>query len=117
MLFRSSNINTQAQLGGQQQQQVQNVLNQQYADFQEQKQDPFQKLAFQSNILRGVPLSQGAQTVYQQPPSTFSQVAGAGLSLAALGNIFGGGKAKGGSIKEKKGRPAGLSALVLSKMG
>ena len=112
-----SNINTQAQLGGQQQQQVQNVLNQQYADFQEQKQDPFQKLAFQSNILRGVPLSQGAQTVYQQPPSTFSQVAGAGLSLASLGNLFGGGKAKGGSIKEKKGRPAGLSALVLSKMG
>jgi hypothetical protein len=114
-----SNINTQAQLGAQQQQQAQNILNQQYADFQEQKQLPFQQLAFQSNILRGVPLSQGAQTVYQQPPSTGSQVAGAGLALAGLSNLFGGTTkaAKGGSIKEKKGKPAGLPALVLSKMG
>ena len=113
-----SSINTQAQLGGQQQQQAQNVLNQQYQDFITQKQEPFQQLAFQSNILRGVPLGQGTQTVYQAPPSTFSQVAGAGLSLAALGNLFGGkGNAKGGSIKEKKGKSAGLPALVLSKMG
>jgi len=113
-----SNINTQAQLGGQQQQQTQNILDQKYQDFIEQKQEPFQQLAFQSNILRGVPLSQGAQTVYQAPPSAFSQVAGAGLSLAALGNLFGGpAKAKGGSIKEKKGKSAGLPALVLSKMG
>jgi hypothetical protein len=72
-----------------------------------------------SNTLRGVPLSQGAQTVYQAPPSAFSQVAGAGLSLAALGNIFGNPTktAKGGVIKEKKRKPAGLPALVLSKMG
>ena len=113
-----SNINTQAQLGGQQQQQVQNILNQQYQDFLTQQQYPFQQLSYMSNMLRGVPLSQGAQTVYQQPPSMLSQVAGAGLSLASLGNLFGGtNKAKGGSIKEKKGGPAGLSALVLSKMG
>jgi hypothetical protein len=112
-----SNINTKAQLGAQQQQQVQNILDQKYQDFQAQKQEPFQQLSYMSNMLRGVPLSQGAQTVYQAPPSAFSQVAGAGLSLAALGNLFGGGKAKGGSIKEKKGKPAGLSALVLSKMG
>ena len=114
-----SNINTQAQLGAQQQQQAQNILDQKYQDFITQKQEPFQQLAFQSNILRGVPLSQGAQTVYQAPPSTFSQVAGAGLSLAALGNIFGNptNRAAGGSIKENMGRPSGLSALVLSKMG
>ena len=113
-----SNINTQAQLGAQQQQQVQNILNQQQQDFIEEKQDPFQKLSYMSNTLRGVPLSQGAQTVYQAPPSAFSQVAGAGLSLAALGNLFGGkSNAKGGVIKEKKRKPAGLPALVLSKMG
>lgn len=113
-----SNINTQAQLGAQQQQQVQNILNQQQQDFIEEKQDPFQKLSFQSNMLRGVPLSQGAQTVYQQPPSMLSQVAGAGLTVAGLGNLFGGkSNAKGGVIKEKKRKPAGLPALVLSKMG
>lgn len=112
-----SNINTQAQLGAQQQQQVQNILDQKYGDFIAQKQEPFQQLSYMSNTLRGVPLSQGAQTVYQAPPSTFSQVAGAGLTVAGLSNLFGGGKAKGGVIKEKKGKPAGLSALVLSKMG
>ena len=114
-----SNINTKAQLGAQQQQQVQNILDQKYQDFQAQKQEPFQQLSYMSNMLRGVPLSQGAQTVYQAPPSAFSQVAGAGLSLAALGNIFGNPTktAKGGVIKEKKRKPAGLSALVLSKMG
>ena len=113
-----SNINTKAQLGAQQQQQVQNILDQKYQDFQAQKQEPFQQLSYMSNMLRGVPLSQGAQTVYQAPPSAFSQVAGAGLSLASLGNLFGGtNKAKGGSIKEKKGKSAGLPALVLSKMG
>jgi hypothetical protein len=112
------NLSTQAQLGGQQQQQVQNILNQQYQDFLTQQQFPYQQLAYMSNTLRGVPLSQGAQSVYQQPPSTLSQVAGAGLSLAGLSNLFGGtSKAKGGSIKEKKGGAAGLPAIVLSKMG
>lgn len=112
------NLSTQAQLGGQQQQQVQNILNQQYQDFLTQQQFPYQQLSYMSNMLRGVPLSQGAQTVYQQPPSTLSQVAGAGLSLAGLSNLFGGtSKAKGGKIEEKKGKSAGLPALVLSKMG
>ena len=113
-----SNINTQAQLGGQQQQQAQNILDQKYQDFMAEKQEPFQQLSYMSNMLRGVPLSQGAQTVYQAPPSAFSQVAGAGLTLAGMSNLFGGKtNAKGGVIKEKKSRPAGLSALVLSKMG
>ena len=113
-----SNINTQAQLGGQQQQQAQNILDQKYQDFMAEKQEPFQQLSYMSNMLHGVPLSQGAQTVYQAPPSAFSQVAGAGLTLAGMSNLFGGKpNAKGGVIKEKKGRPAGLSALVLSKMG
>lgn len=113
-----SNINTQAQFGAQQQQQAQNILDQKYQDFQAQKQEPFQQLSYMSNMLRGVPLSQGAQTVYQAPPSAFSQVAGAGLTLAGMSNLFGGkSNAKGGVIKEKKRKPAGLPALVLSKMG
>jgi len=113
-----SNINTQAQLGGQQQQQAQNILDQKYQDFMAEKQEPFQQLSYMSNMLHGVPLSQGAQTVYQAPPSAFSQVAGAGLTLAGMSNLFGGKtNAKGGVIKEKKRKPAGLSALVLSKMG
>lgn len=112
------NLSTQAQLGGQQQQQAQNIINQQYQDFLTQQQFPYQQLSYMSNTLRGMPMSQGNQSVYQAPPSMLSQVAGAGLSLAGLSNLFGGtGKAKGGSIKEKKGGAAGLPAIVLSKMG
>lgn len=48
---------------------------------------PYKQLAFMSDILRGVPVSGGATTMYQAPPSLVGQVAGLGLGLGAL---FGG---------------------------
>ena len=106
-------IGLQGQMGGVQQQQQQNVLNQQYQDFLNQKQYPYQQLGFMSDTLRGLPLSQTSSATYTNP-SMLSQVAGVGLTGAAMANagLF---KAKGGSIKEKK-RPAGLAELALSKM-
>jgi hypothetical protein len=114
-----SNLNAQAQFGGQQQQQIQNILNQQYQDFLTQQQFPYQQASYMSNILRGVPLQQGTQSVYAAPPSLLSQVAGAGLTGYSLNNMFGTptAKAEGGEIREERRGPSGLSALVLSKMG
>ena len=114
-----SNLNAQAQFGGQQQQQIQNILNQQYQDFLTQQQFPYQQASYMSNILRGVPLQQGTQSVYSAPPSFLSQVAGAGLTGYSLNNLFGTPtpKAEGGEIREERRGPSGLSALVLSKMG
>jgi hypothetical protein len=114
-----SNINAQAQFGGQKQQQAQNVLNQKYQDFLTQQQFPYQQSSYMSNILRGVPLQQGTQSVYSAPPSFLSQVAGAGLTGYSLNNLFGTPtpKAEGGEIREERRGPSGLSALVLSKMG
>ena len=114
-----SNINAQAQFGGQKQQQAQNLLNQQYQDFLTQQQFPYQQSSYMSNILRGVPLQQGTQSVYSAPPSFLSQVAGAGLTGYSLNNLFGTPtpKAEGGEIREERRGPSGLSALVLSKMG
>jgi hypothetical protein len=110
-------LGIQNQMGGQQQQQQQNVLNQQYQDFLNQKQYPYQQVGFMSDMLRGLPLSQSTTAMYSNP-SMLSQVAGLGLTGAAMANskLFG---AKGGMPKDfekKQNRPAGLAELALSKM-
>jgi hypothetical protein len=101
-------LNMQNQFGGQQQQQVQNVMNNQYQDYLNQQNHPYQQLSFMSNLLRGLPMSNTTAQVYQAPPSPVSQVAGLGLTAAALT------KAKGGAIKEKKSD--GLAGLAMAKM-
>lgn len=68
--------------GAQQQALEQKRLEQQYADFAAQRQHPYQQLAFMSDMLRGLPLSQYSQTMYQQPASPLGQLAGAGLMYA-----------------------------------
>ena len=98
----------QNQYGGQQQQQVQNVLNNQYQDYLNQQNYPYQQLSFMSNLLRGLPMTNTTAQVYQAPPSAVSQVAGLGLTAAALS------KAEGGAIKEKKSD--GLAGLAMAKM-
>jgi hypothetical protein len=98
--------------GTQQQQQEQNIQSQQYQDFLNQQNYPYKQLAFQSDMLRGLPLSQASQQMYQQPPSMVSTAAG--LGTAALGASKLGMFAKGGSVKAKRG--AGLAELAISKM-
>jgi len=52
-------------------------------DFLKQQNYPYQQLAFMSDMLRGLPLSQTAQSVYSAPPSLTSQLAGVGTTLGA----------------------------------
>jgi hypothetical protein len=109
-------IGQQLQVGGMQQQFQQQALEQQYQDFLNQQNFPYKQISFQSDILRGVPLQQSTQTMYQAPPSLTSQVAGLGTAAAG---IYGLGKAtnifkKGGEVKQNA--PAGLNALALYKM-
>ena len=99
----------QNQYGTQQQQQMQNVLNNQYQDYQNYQNYPYKELGFMSDMLRGLPLTQQASTVYSQPPSMVQQVAGLGFAGKALGAFAG-----GGSVDE---RPAGLADLAIYRMG
>jgi hypothetical protein len=108
----------QNQFGAQQQQQVQNVLNNQYQDFLNSENYPYKQLGFMSDMLRGLPLTQTASTLYQPSPSMGSQLIGAGTSLlgASMLRKEGGmvsSYAKGGSVNS---RPAGLAELALSRM-
>ena len=81
----------QAQLGQQQQQQVQGILSQQYQDFLNQQRAPYEQLEFLGSQVRGL----GTTTsMYQAPPSATSQLIGAGTTLAGLAM-----KAEGGLVQ------------------
>jgi hypothetical protein len=100
----------QAGYGGQQQQQQQNIMSQQYQDFLNQQNYPYKQLGFQSDMLRGLPLSQSSSRIYEQGPSALSQVAGLGTAALGASRLFG---AKGGAVVD---RPAGLAELAISRM-
>lgn len=93
--------------GAQQQGLEQQRLSQAYQDFQNQRQYPFQQLAFMSDMLRGLPLSQQTQTMYQAPPSALGQVAGAGMAYLGAQKAFG---AEGGVV------PGGLASVAANKL-
>ncbi len=93
----------QAQLGAgaQQQQYAQQQLNIPYQQYQEQLNYPYKQLAFQSDMMRGLPLSQSAQTIYQNTGSMVPQVLGAGI--AAYGASAGRGAKEGGLMSYARG--------------
>jgi hypothetical protein len=76
-------LNALSAAGAQQQGLQQQQLGQQYQDFLTQRGYPQQQLSFMSDMLRGLPLSQSTQSVYQAPGSPLAQVAG--LGMAAYG--------------------------------
>jgi hypothetical protein len=75
-------IQGQASMGQQQQALEQQRLQQQYSDFAAQRQHPYTQLSFMSDMLRGLPLSQYSQTMYQQPTSPLATAAGLGMTYA-----------------------------------
>ena len=72
--------------GAQQQALAQEGLNQQYQQFQDQQNYPYKQLAFQSDIIHGLPLSQSSSQQYAAPASITGQVAGLGLAGLGLYN-------------------------------
>jgi hypothetical protein len=100
----------QNQYGTQQQQQVQNMLNNQYQDYLGFQNYPYKQLGFMSDMLRGLPLTQQSSTIYSQAPSMVSQVAGLGTAALGASKLF----AKGGAVDDA---PAGLADLAIYNMG
>jgi hypothetical protein len=114
-------LGIQNAFGGQQQQQTQNVMNQQYQDFLNQENYPYKQLNFMSDIVRGTPTTTLGSSMYQQPPSLLNQVAGLGTVAAGLFGAYNqankpAGSAKGGVIKAKKTQ-GGLPQLLVNSMG
>jgi hypothetical protein len=94
-------INAQAAAGAQRQGLAQQKMDMDYGDFQRQKQYEYQNLAFMSDLLRGAPLGNLSQSIYQAPPSTAAQIAGLGATAYGASKYFANG---------------GLTALALHNM-
>lgn len=96
------------QAGAQQQAMQQQGLDTQYQDFLKQRNYPYQQLAFMSDMLRGLPLSQASQQVYTAPPSALSQIGGLGMTGLGIYGMSGGFRgATGGLPKDFKSYKAG----------
>ncbi len=76
--------------------QIQNILNAQQQDFLNAQNYPYKQLAFMSDTLRGIPMSQNAQSLYQAPASAASQLAGIGLGAYGLSRMAEGGRVGSG---------------------
>jgi hypothetical protein len=103
-------LDVQNRFGAQQQGQVQNQLNTEYQDFLNYQNYPYKQMGFMSDMIRGLPLTQQSQTMYQPPPSMISQAAGLGTAALGVSKFMAG----GGSVND---RPAGLADLTLYQMG
>lgn len=107
---QESAINEAMARAGQQQQALQQRgLDVQYQDYLNNLNYPYKQIGFMSDILRGLPLSQGTSSIYQAPPSMTSQLAGAGTALYGASRLF----KEGGKVK-KSG--SGLDDLALHKL-
>lgn len=102
-------IQGQLSAGEQQRALEQQRLQQAYQDFLTQRQYPYQQLAFMNDMLRGLPLSQQTQTMYQQPASPYATAAGLGMTYlgAKQAGMFG---AEGGVV------PGGLARVAADKL-
>jgi hypothetical protein len=94
----------QNQLGGQQQQYQQGIINQAIQDYATQQQYPYMQLSTMSNLLRGLPMQNMTTQGYQAQPNVGSQLAGLGATaLGAYGASGGFRAAQGGEVKSYAG--------------
>ena len=100
----------QNQLGGQQQQYQQGIINQAIQDYATQQQYPFMQLSTMSNLLRGLPMQSMTTQGYQAAPSAVSQLGGlaaTGIGAYGMSGGFRGFKA-GGEVKGYAGPEGSL---------
>ena len=95
----------QNQLGTQQQQQAQNILNTSQQNYLAQQNDPYNKMNFMTGIMKGTPTQTTGSQLYQAAPNMLGQVAGVGAALKGFG------LKKGGRVN------AGLPHLLASTIG
>ena len=88
----------QSQIGGQQQAQEQQKINQAIQDYATQQQYPMMQLGLMSNMLRGLPMQSTNVQSYQAQAPLAQQTAG----LLGAYNAYSGGKKAGGVIKGYK---------------
>jgi len=99
-------LSLQNQVGGQQQEREQQIMNQNIQNYANVQNNSMDKLNQYNALLRGYALPGTTTTQYQASPSVGAQIAGLGTAAIGAANL---GKKAGGIIKSKRGR--GLGAL------
>jgi hypothetical protein len=79
----------QMKAGQMQQGQEQRGLDLQYQQYQDSLNYPYKQLGFMSDMYRGLPLTQGAQSMYQADAPPAQQLMGLGLGAVGLKKAFG----------------------------
>ena len=92
-------LGVQREVGAEQQAREQAIINQRIQDYALAEQYPYQQLAAYSGLVRGYATPTTTVSQYQAAQSPLTQLAGAGTSLAGLGQIVGMGKKAGGPVK------------------
>jgi hypothetical protein len=90
-------LGLQNQLGGQQQQYQQGIINQAIQDYATAQQYPYMQLSTMSNLLRGLPMQGMTTQQYQAQPTALQQSIGL---LGTGASLYGAMKREGGTIKE-----------------
>jgi hypothetical protein len=83
-----SRLGLQNQLGQQQQQYQQGIINQAIQDYATQQQYPIMQLGVMSNLLRGLPMQSSSTQMYQAQPSGAQQALGMGLGALGAYKAF-----------------------------
>jgi hypothetical protein len=88
--YGAADVSMLSQAGALQQQQMQKALDVDYSKFLEAQMQPYQRMAFMSDILRGVPSTQSALTATTAPgASPAAQGIGAMSAIAGMGGSEG----------------------------
>ena len=93
-------LGLQNQIGGQQQGEEQNVINNAINNFAQEQLDPQQKMAALNSLIRGYATPTTTSQNYVAPPSALSQVTGGALTAVAANKLIN--SKKGGLLKTKK---------------
>lgn len=103
-------LGLQNQLGQQQQQYQQGIINQAIQDYATQQQYPYMQLSTMSNLLRGLPMQNMTTQGYQAQPNLGSQVLGLGATALGAYGASGGfrGFKAGGKVKGYAGPEGSL---------
>jgi hypothetical protein len=101
-------LGLQNQIGGQQQSQEQQYINQAIQNYSNAQNAPMDKLQQYNALLRGYAIPGTTTTQYQAQPSLGNQLAGAGTAAYGLSQLM---KKKGGVIRAPK--RSGLHTLAL----
>jgi hypothetical protein len=104
-------LGLQNQIGGQQQAQEQQIINQAIQNYGQAQEAPMQSLNQFNALLRGYALPGTTSTQYQAAPSLTSQVAGLGTAGLAASQLM---KSKaGGHVKRNMKKADGLDSLAM----